>query len=285
MKAIIGLFIAGVLFIASNSLFVVNQWETGVVFRLGEIVKSDLQPGLHLKTPFINNVRTFDKRIQTMDSQPERYLTGELKNLEVDSYVKWRVSNAELFYTTMGGDFRLANQRLSQIVKDGLRAEFGNRTVQQVVSGDRVEVAENITKLTNKEVTQFGMDIVDVRIKRIDLPKDISDSVFRRMEAERNRVAADLRSLGAESAERIRADADRQQTVILAEAYREAEQVRGEGDARAADIYAQAYNKDRDFFSFYQSLNAYKESFSSKSDMIILDPNTDFFKHFNSSTK
>ena len=285
MKAIIGLFIAGVLFIASNSLFVVNQWETGVVFRLGEIVKSDLEPGLHLKTPFINNVRTFDKRVQTMDSQPERYLTGELKNLEVDSYVKWRVSNAELFYTTMGGDFRLANQRLSQIVKDGLRAEFGNRTVKQVVSGDRVEVANNITELTNKEVTQFGMDIVDVRIKRIDLPKDISDSVFRRMEAERNRVAADLRSLGAESAERIRADADRQKTVILAEAYRESEQIRGEGDARAADIYAQAYNKDQDFYSFYQSLNAYRESFSSKSDMIILDPNTDFFKHFNSSTK
>lgn len=285
MKAIIGLFIAGVLFIASNSLFVVNQWETGVVFRLGEIVKSDLEPGLHLKTPFINNVRTFDKRVQTMDSQPERYLTGELKNLEVDSYVKWRVSNAELFYTTMGGDYNLANQRLSQIVKDGLRAEFGSRTVQQVVSGDRVEVARNITQLTNKEVTQFGMDIVDVRIKRIDLPKDISDSVFRRMEAERNRVAADLRSLGAESAERIRADADRQKTVILAEAFRESETIRGEGDAKAADIYAQAYNKDRDFYSFYQSLNAYRDSFSSKSDMIILDPNTDFFKFFNSSTK
>lgn len=285
MKAIIGLFIAGVLFIASNSLFVVNQWETGVVFRLGEIVQSDLTPGLHLKTPFINNVRTFDKRLQTMDSQPERYLTGELKNLEVDSFVKWRVSNAELFYTTMGGDFRLANQRLSQIVKDGLRAEFGSRTVKQVVSGDRVEVATNITKLTNREVTAFGMEVIDVRIKRIDLPKDISESVYRRMEAERNRVAADLRSLGAESAERIRADADRQRTVILAEADRESEQIRGEGDGLAADIYAQAYNKDREFYSFYQSLNAYEESFSSKSDMIILDPKTDFFKHFNSPTK
>lgn len=285
MKAIIGLFVAAVLFIGSNSLFVVNEWETGVVFRLGEIVKSDLKPGLHLKTPFINNARTFDKRIQTMDSQPERYLTGELKNLEVDSYVKWRVSNVERFYTAMGGDYALANQRLSQIVKDGLRAQFGNRTVQQVVSGDRVEVAENITRLANVEATEFGIDIVDVRIKRIDLPRDISDSVYRRMEAERNRVAADLRSLGAEAAERLRADADRQRTVTIAEAYREAEQTRGEGDGQSAQIYSKAYGADKEFFSFYQSLNAYRDSFSSKSDMIILDPNTDFFKHFNQSSK
>lgn len=284
MKAIIGLFIAAVLFIGSNALFVVNQWETGVVFRLGEIVKSDLEPGLHLKTPFINNVRTFDKRIQTMDSQPERYLTGELKNLEVDSYVKWRVSNVERFYTAMGGDFDLANQRLSQIVKDGLRAQFGNRTVQQLVSGDRVEVAENITRLANIEAEEFGIDIVDVRIKRIDLPRDISESVYRRMEAERNRVAADLRSLGAEAAERLRADADRQRTVTIAQAYREAEQTRGEGDGLSAQIYSKAYSADKEFFSFYQSLNAYRDSFSSKSDMIILDPSTDFFKHFNQSS-
>lgn len=283
MKAIIGLFIAAVLFIGSNSLFVVNQWETGVVFRLGQIVKSDLEPGLHLKTPFINNARTFDRRIQTMDAQPERYLTGELKNLEVDSYVKWRVSNVERFYTTMGGDFNLASQRLSQIVKDGLRAQFGSRTVQQVVSGDRVEVAENITRLANIEAIQFGIDIVDVRIKRIDLPRDISQSVYSRMEAERNRVAADLRSLGAESAERLRADADRQLTVTIAEAFREAEQTRGEGDALSAQIYSKAYSIDKEFYSFYQSLNAYQESFSNKSDMIILDPNTDFFKYFNRS--
>lgn len=285
MKAVIGLLIAAVVFIASNALFVVNQWETGIVFRLGEIVKSDLEPGLHVKTPFINNVRTFDKRVQTMDSQPERYLTGELKNLEVDSFVKWKVSNAELFYTSMGGDYRLADMRLSQIVKDGLRAQFGSRTVQDVVSGDRVEVARIITELANKEASQFGIDIVDVRIKRIDLPRDISESVYRRMEAERQRVAADLRSLGGESAERIRADADRQRTIILAEAYREAEQTRGQGDALSADIYAKAYGKDKAFFSFYQSLNAYQDAFSNKSDMIILDPKTDFFKHFNSATK
>ncbi|WP_044409055.1 protease modulator HflC [Thiomicrospira microaerophila] len=281
MKAFIGIFVAAVLFIGTNSLFVVKEAETGVVFRLGEIVKSDLQPGLHLKTPFINNVRMFDQRIQTMDATPERYLTGELKNLEVDSYVKWRVQNAERFYTSMGGDYNLANQRLSQIIKDGLRSQFGSRTVEDVISGDRVEVAQIITRQAGREAAQFGIEIVDVRLKRIDLPRDISESVYRRMEAERQRVASDLRSLGGEAAERIRADADRQRTVTIANAFREAEETRGQGDAQAASIFAEAYNVDKEFFSFYQSLNAYQQSFSSKSDMIILDPNTDFFKHFN----
>jgi membrane protease subunit HflC len=280
MKAIFGLGIAAVLFIGSNSLFVVQEAETGVVFRLGEIVKTDLQPGLHVKMPFVNNVRTFDQRIQTMDATPERYLTGELKNLEVDSYIKWRVSNAERFYTSMGGDFNLANQRLSQIIKDGLRSQFGSRTVEDIISGERVVIADNITRQANREATQFGIEIVDVRLKRIDLPRDISESVFRRMEAERQRVAADLRSLGGESAERIRADADRQRTVLLADGFREAEQTRGEGDAIAARIYAEAYGIDPEFYSFYQSLNAYQESFSSKNDMLVLDPNLDFFKHF-----
>ncbi|SFR59041.1 protease modulator HflC [Thiomicrospira sp. ALE5] len=279
MKAILGLGIAAVLFIGSNSLFVVQESETGVVFRLGEIVRSDLQPGLHVKMPFVNNVRTYDQRIQTLDATPERYLTGELKNLEVDSYIKWRVTSAERFYTAMGGDFTLANQRLSQIIKDGLRSQFGSRTVEDIVSGERVAIADNITRQANREAIQFGIEVVDVRLKRIDLPRDISESVFRRMEAERQRVAADLRSLGGESAERIRADADRQRTVLLAEAFREAEQTRGEGDAIAASIYAEAYGIDPEFYSFYQSLNAYQESFSSKSDMIVLDPNLDFFKH------
>jgi membrane protease subunit HflC len=281
MKAFLGIFVAAVLFIGSNSLFVVKEAETGVVFRLGEIVKSDLQPGLHLKTPFINNVRMFDQRIQTLDATPERYLTGELKNLEVDSYVKWRVKNAERFYTSMGGDYNLANQRLSQIIKDGLRSQFGSRTVEDVISGDRVQVAQIITRQAGREAEQFGIEIVDVRLKRIDLPRDISESVYRRMEAERQRVAADLRSLGAEAAERLRADADRQRTVTIANAFREAEETRGQGDAQAASIFAAAYGADKEFFSFYQSLNAYQQSFSSKSDMIILDPNTDFFKHFN----
>ncbi|WP_373018681.1 protease modulator HflC [Thiomicrorhabdus sp.] len=285
MKSVLSILVAAVLFIGSSSVFVVNQWETAVVLRLGEIVKTDVKPGLHFKTPFINNVRTFDARIQTLDSAPERFLTSEKKNLEVDSFVKWRISDVEKFYTTMNGDNRLAGLRLGQIVKDGLRAEFGNRTVKEVISGERVEIAQKIKDTTAKAANEFGIEISDVRIKRIDLAKDVSESVYRRMEAERNRVAKDLRSKGAEAAERIRADADRQRVVILAEAYSEAEILRGQGDAKAAEIYAKAYNKDAEFYSFYHSLNAYQKSFKDKSDILLVDPNSDFFKYFNGSVK
>lgn len=285
MKSLFSIFVAAVLFVASSSVYTVNQWETGVVLRLGEIVKADVEPGLHFKTPFINNVRKFDSRLQTLDAAPERYLTSEKKNLEVDSFVKWRIQDVEKFYTTMNGDNRLAGMRLAQIVKDGLRAEFGNRTVKEVISGERVEIAQKIQKTTAAAATSFGIEIEDVRIKRIDLAQDISSSVYRRMEAERNRVAKDLRSKGAESAEKIRADADRQRVVILAEAYSEAEILRGKGDATAADIYAKAYNKDAEFYSFYHSINAYKNSFNDKSDIMLVDPNSDFFQYFNQSKK
>lgn len=285
MKSLFSIFVAAVLFVASSSVYTVNQWETGVVLRLGEIVKADVEPGLHFKTPFINNVRKFDSRLQTLDAAPERYLTSEKKNLEVDSFVKWRIQDVEKFYTTMNGDNRLAGMRLAQIVKDGLRAEFGNRTVKEVISGERVEIAQKIQKTTAAAATSFGIEIEDVRIKRIDLAQDISSSVYRRMEAERNRVAKDLRSKGAESAEKIRADADRQRVVILAEAYSEAEILRGKGDATAADIYAKAYNKDAEFYSFYHSINAYKNSFNDKSDIMLVDPNSDFFQYFNQSEK
>ncbi|MBN2864883.1 MAG: protease modulator HflC [Thiotrichales bacterium] len=285
MKSVLSILVAAVLFIASSSLFVVNQWETAVVLRLGEIVKADVEPGLHLKTPFINNVRTFDARLQTLDAPPERYLTSEKKNLEVDSFVKWRIKDVALFYTTMNGDNRLAGMRLGQIVKDGLRAEFGNRTVKEVISGERVEIAQKIKDTTSNAANAFGIEIEDVRIKRIDLAKDISESVYRRMEAERNRVAKDLRSKGAESAEKIRADADRQRVVILAEAYSEAEVLRGKGDAKASEIYAKAYNADAEFYSFYHSINAYQKSFKDKSDVMLVDPKSDFFKYFNESVK
>jgi membrane protease subunit HflC len=284
MKQLSMILVAAVLFVASNSVYVVNQWETGVVFRLGEIVKADVEPGLHLKTPFINNVRKFDARLQTLDSAPERYLTSEKKNLEVDSFVKWRIKDVEKFFTTMNGDNRLAGMRLAQIVKDGLRAEFGNRTVKEVISGERVEIAGKIQKSTAAAADSFGIEIEDVRIKRIDLAKDVSESVYRRMEAERNRVAKDLRSKGAESAEKIRADADRQRSVILAEAYSEAEVIRGQGDAQAADIYAKAYNKDPEFYAFYRSINAYQQAFKDKSDVLLVDPKSDFFKYFNQSS-
>ncbi|MBD3754677.1 MAG: protease modulator HflC [Gammaproteobacteria bacterium] len=285
MKSVLSILVAAFLFIGSNALFTVNQWETAVVLRLGEIVKTDVEPGLHFKTPFINNVRKFDARVQTLDAAPERYLTSEKKNLEVDSFVKWRIKDVEKFYTTMNGDNRLAGMRLGQIVKDGLRAEFGNRTVKEVISGERIEIAQKIKDTTANAANEFGIEITDVRIKRIDLPKDVSDSVYRRMEAERNRVAKDLRSKGSEAAEKIRADADRQRVVILAEAYSEAEILRGKGDAKAAEIYAQAYNKDAEFYSFYHSLNAYQKSFKDKSDVMVVDPKADFFKYFNGAVK
>lgn len=285
MKSVFSILVAAILFVASSSVYIVNQWETGVVLRLGEIVEADVEPGLHFKTPFINNVRKFDSRLQTLDAAPERYLTSEKKNLVVDSFVKWRIKDVEKFYTTMNGDNRQAGMKLGQIVKDGLRAEFGNRSVKEVISGERVEIAQKIKATTASAASSFGIEIEDIRIKRIDLAKDISESVYRRMEAERNRVAKDLRSKGSESAEKIKADADRQRVVILADAYSEAEILRGKGDATAAEIYAKAYNLDAEFYSFYHSINAYKNSFTDKSDIMLVDPKSDFFKYFNQSTK
>ena len=279
-KALLGIVLAIIVVIASFSLFVVTEREKAIKFRLGEIVTTDLEPGLHWMTPFINNVRKFDARIQTLDSEPERFLTGEKKNLIVDSFVKWRINDVANYYTATGGDPTITNLRLLQIIKDGLRGEFAKRTIQEAVSGERQDIMNIITKLANDQAGTFGIEIVDVRIKRIDFPVEISDSVFRRMRAERERVAKDLRSRGAEEAEKIRAEADRQRTVILADAYRQAEQLRGEGDATATDIYAKAYGKDIEFYSLYRSLNAYKTTFANKSDILVIEPNTEFFKYF-----
>jgi len=281
MKSILSIFIAAVLFLGSSALFTVQQGQTALLFRFGEIVKTDIKPGLHFKTPFVNNVRRFDGRLQTLDAAPERYLTSEKKNLIVDSFVKWRIVDAKKFYTTMNGDIRLTNLRLAQIIKDGLRAEFGSRTVQEVISQDRNLIVKDIRQKTAQAVNSFGIDVVDVQIKRVDLPQNVSDSVYRRMEAERNRVAKDLRSQGSEAAEKIKADADRQRTIILSDAYRDAEKIRGEGDAKAANIYAKAYSKDAEFYAFYQSLNAYQSAFKDKSDVMVVDPKSDFFKYFN----
>ncbi|WP_321323662.1 protease modulator HflC [Thiomicrorhabdus sp.] len=285
MKSLLLIFVAAVLFVASSSVYVVNQWQTGVVLRLGEIVKADVKPGLHFKTPFINNVRLFDSRLQTLDAAPEDYYTVEKKKLEVDSFVKWRIVDVKKFYTTMNGDNRLAGMRLGQIVQSGLRDEFGSRTVKEVISGERVEIAQKIKKTTDLQAKSFGIEIEDVRIKRIDLAKDISESVYQRMNAERNREAKDLRSKGTETAEKIKADADRQRVVILADAYSKAEILRGKGDATAAEIYAKAYGQDPEFYAFYHSINAYKKSFNNKSDVMVVDPKSDFFKYFNQSSK
>ena len=261
-------------------MFTVDEREKAILFRLGEIVRTDFKPGLHWQTPFVNNVRKFDARIQTLDAEPERYLTSEKKNVIVDSFVKWRINDVANYYTATGGDALRANLRLSQIIKDGLRGEFAKRTVQEAISGERAEIMNIITLAANKEAKAFGIDIVDVRIKRVDFPPDISDSVFGRMRAERQRVAKDLRSHGEEAAEKIRAEADRQRTVLTADAYRDSEKLRGEGDAAATQIYAKAYGQDLEFYSLYRSLNAYKTSFADKSDVLVLEPNTEFFKYF-----
>ncbi len=281
-KSLIGIVLVLVAVIAWGSLFTVKEWERAALFKFGEIVRTDYDPGLHFKIPIVNNIRKFDGRIQTLDADPERYLTAEKKNVIVDSFVKWRIDNVATYYTTMGGDTVRANIRLSQIIKDGLRSEFGKRTIQDVISGERKKIMDILLVNTATQAEEFGIKVVDVRIKRIDLPEDISNSVYRRMEAERARTAKDLRSKGAEAAERIRADADRQRTVILAEAYREAEQTRGQGDAKAAEIYANAYTQDPEFYSFYRSLNAYKATFKTENDILVLEPDSDFFRYFKS---
>ena len=279
-KALIGILIAVGVLVVSFSLFTVDEREKVILFRLGEIVSTDYEPGLYWKTPFVNNVRKFDSRVQTLDAAPERYLTGEKKNLIVDSFVKWRIKDVSNYYTATGGVGVRANLRLSQIIKDGLRGEFAKRTINEAVSGERGQIMTMITKQANVQAEAFGIDIIDVRIKRIDFPAEISDSVYRRMRAERERVAKDLRSRGAESAEKIRAEADRQRTVIIADAFRDSEILRGEGDASATQIYANAYGKDVEFYSLYRSLNAYKRTFSSKNDILVIEPNSEFFKYF-----
>ncbi len=279
--------LAGVLIaliaLLAMSLFTVDETQTAIRFQLGEIVEANYKPGLHWKWPLINNIRKFDRRLQTLDTEPERFLTAEKKNVIVDSFAMWRIEDVRLFYTTVGGDAAQANVRLDQIVKDSLRSEFSKRTIQEVVSGDRDQIMETLSRLLKEQATYLGIAAVDVRIKRIDLPADVSNSVFSRMKAERLRVAKDFRSRGGEAAERIRADADRQSTVLLAEAYRDAERQRGEGDGQAADIYARTYSKDQDFYSFYRSLTAYRQGFSGKDDTLILQPDSQFFRYFNKS--
>jgi membrane protease subunit HflC len=271
--------LGALVFITMMCVFTVSETEKAIKFRLGEIVKSDYEPGLHWKLPIINNIKKFDKRIQTMDAKPERFLTAEKKNVIVDSFVKWRIGDVTTFYTAVAGDIDQANLRLDQIVKDAFRGEFGRRNIKQLLSTDRQVIREVLIKNARPLAANLGMDIIDVQVMRIDLPDEVSSSVYRRMEAERERVAREFRSQGAEAAERIRADADRQRVVTMANAFRDAEKIRGEGDAKSAEIYAKAYGADADFYTFYRSLNAYKKTFSS-SNIMVIDPESDFFKYF-----
>jgi membrane protease subunit HflC len=272
---------AGILFfILSTAVFTVSETERAIKFRLGEVIKTDFKTGLHFKMPFINNVKKFDARILTMDSKPERFLTSEKKNVIVDSFVKWRIADVKTFYTAVAGDIGQANIRLDQIIKDAFRSEFSRRNIQQLVSSDRQVIREALITRSSGVARRLGMEIVDVQVQRIDLPSDVSSSVYRRMEAERERVAREFRSQGKEAAERIKAGADKQREIIMANAFRDAEVLRGEGDAIAADTYAKAYGKDIEFFSFYRSMNAYKKTFKSEGDMLVVEPNSDFFKYF-----
>lgn len=265
----------------SMSVFTVTETEKAIKFQLGKIQRDDYQPGLHFKWPFVQNARKFDARLQTLDAEPERFLTVEKKNVIVDSFVKWRIADVGRFYTAVAGDANQANLRLDQIVKDGLRSEVSRRTLQEAVSGERGQIMDVISTAANEGARDLGIEVLDVRIKRIDLPAEVSNSVFDRMRAERERVARDFRSRGLEAAERIRADADRQSTVLLAEAYRDSEKLRGEGDATAAEIYATAYQRDPEFYSFHRSLEAYRATFNGQGDVLVLEPESDFFKFFN----
>lgn len=268
-----------IILIASASLFTVDQRQHAMVFQLGEIKEVIDEPGLKFKLPLIQNVRYFDKRILTMDTpEPERFITSEKKNVLVDHFVKWRIVDPRLYYESVAGDEARARTRLTQTVNAGLREEFGRRTVHDVVSGERDRIMDQMRERADRDARTIGVQIVDVRLKRVDLPNEVSESVFRRMEAERKRVANELRSQGAAEAEKIRADADRQREVIVAEAYRSAQQVKGEGDAKATAIYAEAFGKNPSFYSFYRSLEAYRASFAGKDDVLVVDPSSDFFR-------
>ncbi|THF59235.1 protease modulator HflC [Pseudothauera rhizosphaerae] len=281
------IFAGGLLFallLASMTLFTVDQRQYAIVFQLGEVKQVIQEPGLKFKWPLIQNVRYFDRRILTIDTpEPERFITAEKKNVLVDHFVKWRIIDPQLYYVSVAGDEARARIRLLQTVNAGLREEFGRRTVHDVVSGERDRIMDQMRERADRDARTIGVQILDVRLKRVDLPGEVSEAVYRRMEAERTRVANELRSLGAAEAERIRADADRQREVIVAEAYRDAQRTKGEGDARATAIYAQAFGKNADFYSFWRSLEAYRSSFADKGDVLVVDPSSDFFKFMKSS--
>ena len=275
MTGLIAVFI-----LLSLTVFTVDQRQNAIVFQLGEIIDVKKQPGLYFKVPLLQNVRYFDTRVLTLtSSEPERFITSEKKNVLVDSFVKWRVVDVKQYYVSVGGDETRAHLRLSQTINDGLRAEFGKRTVHDVVSGQRDQIMEILRQKADADARTIGVQVLDVRIKRVDLPQEVSESVYRRMEAERKRVANELRSTGSAEAERIRADAERQREVILAEAYRDAQKIKGEGDAKGAGIYAQAFSQKAEFYSFYRSMEAYRSSFKGKSDLLLVEPNSDFFRY------
>ena len=282
MNTRLGIALAGVfavVLLASMSLFTVDQRERAIVFQLGEIREVITTPGLHVKWPLIQNVRYFDARILTLDTpDAERYITSEKKNLLVDSFVKWQITDVRQYYISIGDEAQ-AQTRISQTVNATLREEFGKHTVHEVVSEDRNEIMKTVRERANQDAKKIGVEIIDVRLKRVDLPQEVSESVYKRMDAERKSVATQLRSEGSAAAERIRAEADKEREVIIANAYKDAQRVKGEGDAKAAAVYAQAFGQNPEFYAFYRSLEAYRSSFKNHSDVLVLEPNSDFFKY------
>ena len=270
--------------VGANSLFVVKEQELAILFALGKIEKSDYKPGLHVKWPFVNNVRKFEKRIITADASPQRYLTKEQKPLIVDYYIKWRINDVETYYKTMQGQESRARLQFSSIVNKGLLDAFGERTLQEVISNARDDIMRSITEKASQRVTDFGIEIVDVRLKRIELTERVFKNIYERMSSAREKEAKELRATGQGEAERIRAEAEREKTVMLAKAYKQAQTIRGEGDALSADIYARAFSKDEEFYSFYRSLNAYRNSLVGHGNVMVLEPDSEFFKYFKKNT-
>jgi membrane protease subunit HflC len=280
MRFILPIIIVAAVFVGLNSVFVVKETEFAIKFRLGEIIRTDYEPGLHFKMPFVNNIRKFENRLITLDMQPEQMNTAEQKFVEVDYYVKWRIFDPAAYYVSTQGDMRFAQSRLAQLIRNDLRDEFARRTLSEVVSEQRREMMDELQVRADLRFEDFGIDVIDVRIKRIELTDEVLNSVFDRMETQRTEFANELRSLGRERSERIRADADRQVRVLLADAERDAARIRGEGDAQAIEIYAQAYNQDREFFSFWRSLQAYDTAFGTQNDVMLMDTRSDFFRYF-----
>ena len=280
---ILGLIV--VVLLATTTLYRINEKEKAVQLRFGALVSDGIMPGLHIKFPFVDDIRKFDARVLTVDAPPESFYTVQKKRLIVDSFVKYRIADVGTYYRATGGDEYTARNRLAARVNDGLRNEFGKRTLNEVVSGERDAVMEKLTGELNTSVREsLGIEVLDVRVKRIDLPNEISDDVYRRMRAEREKLAREFRSQGEEEATKIRADADRQKVLLEAEAYRQAEEIRGQGDAEAASTYAEAYNQDPEFFSFVRSLEAYKQSFGDRKDILLIEPDSDFFRYLKSSS-
>lgn len=279
-RALILILVAALGFVGLNSLFTVSETEYALKFQLGRVLKADYEPGLHFKAPFINNVRKFDRRILTLDTQPEHMITSEQKFVNVDSFIKWRINDVAQFYISTQGNERNALNRLDSIIKDRIRNQIASRTLVEVVSEQRVSTMQDIQARANEAAEEFGIEIVDVRIKAVELPEDVRESVYRRMAADRQKEANRYRFEGREEAERIRADADRQAQVILAEAEREGQTLRGEGDAVATRVYADSYSQDEEFYAFYRSLQAYGNAFGGNQDVMVIDPSSSFFDYF-----